>query len=84
MTQTVDLYESSASPVLRRDITRIHRNFDYFQNNTLPFPSFTNDDSSVESNNSIENFELSNNIDTPYITDEIVFMMKNIGGDKKL
>jgi len=31
--------------------------------------------------NSIENYELSNNIDTPYITDEIAYMMKNIGGD---
>ena len=37
---------------------------------------------SNESVDSIVNYELSNSIDTPYITDEIIYMMKTIGGDK--
>jgi len=65
---------------------------------TLPFPPFADhvvdsvDDSvgdndiesemSNESVDSIVNYELSNSIDTPYITDEIIYMMKTIGGDK--
>lgn len=64
----------------------------------LPFPPFTdhggdvvgdsigdNDIESEVSNESVDsivNYELSNSIDTPYITDEIIYMMKTIGGDK--
>jgi len=62
-------------------------------NNTLHFPIFDNDDEeeneeAIEDekkySNSIENYELSNNIDTPYITDEIVYMINNISGCKKI
>ena len=67
--------------------------YDLSQNTTvtLPFPPFTdhvvgdNDiesEVSNESADSIVNYELSNSIDTPYITDEIIYMMKTIGGDK--
>jgi Mg-chelatase subunit ChlD len=60
---------------------------DLSQNPTLHFPSFNDSDIqsevSNESNESIDNYELSNGIDTPYITDEIIYMMKTIGGDKK-
>jgi hypothetical protein len=67
--------------------------YDLSQNTTvtLPFLPFTDhvDDSvsiesevSNESADSIVNYELSNSIDTPYITDEIIYMMKTIGGDK--
>ena len=64
----------------------------------LPFPPFAdhvvdsvednvgnNDIESEISNESLDsivNYKLSNSIDTPYITDEIIYMMKTIGGDK--
>jgi len=94
---TVDLYDSNfcqvTNNVILNDYYDNSYNFlqDLSYNQTIvppfiPFPIMFNDahndNESEITDDSIDNYELSNSIDTPYITDEIIYMMSKICGEE--
>ena len=50
----------------------------------IVFDDAQNDNNSEITDESVDNYELSNSIDTPYITDEIIYMMSKICGEEKI
>jgi len=96
---TINLYDSKfcqvTNSVILNDYYDNSYNFlqDLSYNQTIvppfiPFPIMFNDahndNESEITDDSIDNYELSNSIDTPYITDEIIYMMSKICGEENI